>query len=55
MAVESEDLDFMYVPEVDLIECPVISLCRLPKHAFLCKTPDCRELCSEYLTKVKNL
>ena len=58
MTAESEDvefLEFMDVLEVDSVECPVIALCKLPKHSFLCKTPDCRELCSEYLTKIKSL
>ncbi|MHA2180625.1 MAG: hypothetical protein ACXAAH_04285 [Promethearchaeota archaeon] len=55
MTVESEDLDFMSLLDIDLLVCPFVELCALPKHHFLCKSPDCKELCSEYLTKVKNL
>jgi len=55
MTVESENSDFIYVPETSLITCPLIDLCRLPKHDILCKTPDCKILCSEYLTKNKKL
>ena len=55
MAVESKDSEIVYVPEGDIIACPVADLCILPKHNFLCKVPDCKTLCSEYLTKVKKL
>lgn len=55
MAVESEDSEIVYVPEIDLNTCPFVDLCKLPKHPFPCKIPDCKTICSEYLTKVKNL
>jgi len=55
MATESKDSDFIYVPEIDLLACPFVEICRLPKHDFLCKIPDCKISCSEYLSKVKNL
>ena len=55
MTVDPEDSNFIFVPEIDLLVCPLIDLCNLPKHGFLCKTPDCKELCPEYLTKVKEL
>ena len=55
MAVESENSEIVYVPEIDLVTCPVADLCKLPKHNFLCKMPDCKTLCSEYLTKVKKI
>lgn len=55
MAIESKDSDLMYVPEINLMVCPFVDLCELPKHYFLCKIPDCKVLCSEYLTKVKKL
>lgn len=52
MTIESEDI---YVPEIDLNTCPFVDLCELPKHDFICTVPDCKIICSEYLTKVKNL
>ena len=55
MSVESEDSNVVFVPKVDLISCPFLNLCELPKHHFLCKVPDCKVLCSDYLTKVRNL
>ena len=55
MATESKDSDFIYVPESDLLACPFVDICKLPKHHFLCKIPDCKVSCSEYLSKVKNL
>ena len=53
MSIDSKDSDFIYVPEIDLVACPVIDICELPKHNFLCKVPDCKVSCSEYLSKVK--
>ncbi|MHA1933319.1 MAG: hypothetical protein ACW96X_12300 [Promethearchaeota archaeon] len=55
MSGESEDSNFIYVPEINLIACPFVDLCELPKHYFLCKVPDCKLVCSEYLTKAKKL
>ena len=55
MAIESENSDYIFVPEIDLIVCPVVNLCELPKHQFLCKVPDCKLVCTEYLAKVSNL
>jgi len=55
MSVKSEDSKFVFAPEIDLTACPVFDLCELPKHSFLCKIPDCKIICSEYLTKVKEL
>ena len=53
MTIDSEDSKPIFVPEIELIKCPLVNLCTLPKHSFLCKVPDCRVLCSEYLTKAK--
>lgn len=55
MSIDSEDPDFVYVPEIDLLACPFVNICQLPKHHFLCKVPDCRVSCSEYLVKVRKL
>ncbi len=55
MSVDSEDLNFVDVPEIDSVECPLFDVCNLPKHHFLCKVPDCTVLCYDYLTKVKKL
>ena len=55
MSVESENSKSVFVPKIDLITCPFVDLCKLPKHNFLCKIPDCKVICSEYLTKVKSL
>jgi hypothetical protein len=55
MATESEDSNVIYIPEIDLLMCPMVDMCILPKHQYLCKIPDCKVLCSEYLTKVKKL
>ena len=55
MSVKSEDSEFIYVPEIDLLACPLVEICKLPKHDFLCKIPDCRVSCSEYLSKVRKL
>lgn len=55
MSVDSEDSKSVFVPEIDLITCPFVDLCELPKHQFLCKIPNCKVICSEYLAKVKNM
>ncbi|MHA2038659.1 MAG: hypothetical protein ACW98X_19685 [Promethearchaeota archaeon] len=55
MATKSEDYDFMSFSEIDLLVCPFVDLCRLPKHYFLCRPPDCKVLCSEYISKAKVL
>ena len=55
MTIESEGSDFIFVPEIDLFACPFFEVCQLPKHQFLCKIPECKVICSEYLSKVKNL
>ena len=55
MSVDSEDSKVVFVPENDLLACPFVELCELPKHRFLCKVPDCRIICSEYLSKVRKL
>ncbi|MFX1506816.1 MAG: hypothetical protein ACFFDC_12000 [Promethearchaeota archaeon] len=51
MATESEDSEFILIPEIDLSVCPFVNLCTLPKHYDICKVPDCKILCYEYLTK----
>jgi len=55
MTVDSKNSDFVYVPELDLVTCPVVDLCELPKHQFLCQVPDCKLVCTEYLAKVSEL
>ncbi len=55
MSINSEDSDFVFVPEVDLLACPFAELCELPKHQILCKIPDCKVLCPDYLSKVRKL
>ncbi|MHA1933056.1 MAG: hypothetical protein ACW96X_10970 [Promethearchaeota archaeon] len=55
MTIELRDSEIVYIPEDDFITCPVADLCILPKHGFLCKVPDCKTLCPEYLTKVRKL
>ena len=49
MAIDSED--FSYVPDIDLTSCPFYDRCRLSKLEFLCKIPDCKKTCPEFLSR----
>ncbi len=37
-----------------IFTCPFWDQCKLPKHQFLCKIPNCKT-CSEYALKLKKL
>ena len=37
--------------DLNLVECPFISSCVLPKIHFLCKIPDCKN-CPDYTYKL---
>jgi hypothetical protein len=38
----------------NLIECPFLSSCLLPKIDFLCKIPNCKN-CPDYISKLKKV
>ena len=42
------------IPEYDLLTCPFIERCKLPKIKFLCKTLECKT-CPDYISNVKEL
>ena len=43
-----------FIPEIDLLACPFIEKCKLPKHQTICKIPECKT-CPDYISKVKEL
>ncbi|MFX0003364.1 MAG: hypothetical protein ACFE9C_15915 [Candidatus Hodarchaeota archaeon] len=48
----SSDLEL--VTDINLIECPFLPSCALPKIKFLCKIPECKN-CPDYLTKLQRI
>ena len=46
--------DIVFIPRFELLVCPFLNKCELPKLQFLCKIPDCKE-CTEYSTWLKKL
>ena len=48
------DSNIAYIPRFELLTCPFMDKCKLPKLQFLCKIPDCRN-CTDYIYKVKKL
>ena len=40
--------------EVDLLSCPFIEQCKLPKHQGICHISGCKT-CSEYINQVQQL
>ena len=36
-----------FLPDKDLLVCPFMNQCILPKHQFLCKVPECKK-CPDY-------
>ena len=36
-----------FIPRIELLTCPFMEKCELPKLQFLCKIPDCKN-CTEY-------
>ena len=39
---------------INLIECPFLTSCRLPKIHFLCKIPECKN-CPDYTSKLDKI
>ena len=52
--VNQMDSNIVYIPRFELLTCPFIDICELPKLQFLCKIPDCKN-CTDYIDKVKKL
>lgn len=46
--------DFKLVIDLNLIECPFLPLCPLPKIQFLCKIPECKN-CPDYIAKLQRI
>ncbi|MFX1575057.1 MAG: hypothetical protein ACFFB0_20155 [Promethearchaeota archaeon] len=44
----------VYIPEFDLLACPFINRCKLPKIDFLCRIPECKT-CPDYFSNVNKL
>jgi len=43
-----------FIPRIELLTCPFIEKCELPKLRFLCKIPECKN-CIEYSDWLKKL
>lgn len=48
----SSDVDLAI--ELNLLECPFLTSCALPKIQFLCKIPECKN-CPDYIYKVEKI
>ena len=48
------DSNIAYIPRFELLTCPFMDKCKLPKLQFLCKIPDCKN-CTDYIDKAKKL
>ena len=48
------DSNIVYIPRFELLTCPFIDTCELPKLQFLCKIPECKN-CTDYIEKAKKL
>lgn len=48
----SNDIDLAV--ELNLLECPFLTSCNLPKIEFLCKIPECKN-CPDYESKVERI
>lgn len=46
--------DIIFNPQFELLTCPFMEKCELPKLGFLCKIPDCKN-CTEYSDWLKKL
>lgn len=40
-----------FIPEIDLLVCPFLDQCILPKNQSICKKPECK-LCPDYRSKL---
>lgn len=47
-------IDLKLTIDAELIECPFLSICGLPKIQFLCKIPNCRN-CPDYTSKLEKI
>ena len=46
--------EIVFNPHFELLACPFMEKCELPKLGFLCKIPDCKN-CTEYIDWLKKL
>lgn len=46
--------EIVFIPRIELLTCPFMEKCELPKLQFLCKIPECKN-CTEYSDWLKKL